>query len=91
MKLGNTMNDHHQKISAFLASSHLDNVPASAISEAKRSMLDTIGCMIAGIDTPLGQGMRKLARRFKDENGTRVLGMTTFPSQMRKSKKSLCG
>jgi len=68
------MNDHYQKISAFLKSSHLDTYSSSAISEAKRSILDTIGCMIAGIDTPLGQGVRNLAGRFKDENGAMLLG-----------------
>jgi len=71
------MNDYYQKIAAFLKSSNLDAFPSSAVLEAKRSILDTIGCMIAGMDTPLGHGVRKLAERFKDQNGTRVLGMTS--------------
>ena len=69
------MNDCHQKIIAFLDTSELDRFPSSAIVETKRAVLDIVGCMIAGIDTPLGQGMCKLARRFKDKDGASVLGM----------------
>lgn len=68
------MNDNHRKITSFLQKSTLDCFPQSAVLEAKRSVLDVIGCMLAGINTPLGEGVRKLARRFKDENGARVLG-----------------
>jgi len=83
------MNDYYQKIAAFLTSSNLDAFPSSAVLEAKRSLLDTIGCMIAGMDTPLGHGLRKLAGRFEDQNGTRVLGITspvaTFAAAMANS------
>lgn len=71
------MNDLYQKITSFLQASEFDRFPPSAIREVKRSLLDTLGCMIAGMDTPLGEGVRKLAGRFKDENGARVLGMNS--------------
>ncbi|WP_457553660.1 MmgE/PrpD family protein [Desulfobacula sp.] len=63
-----------EKIIDFLENFELDKIPKSVILEAKRAVLDTTGCMIAGIDTPLGEGLHKLSHRFEDKNGVTVLG-----------------
>ena len=66
-----------KKIINFLDNFELGKIPDSVVLEAKRSVLDTMGCMIAGIDTPLGKGLHKLADRFTDRKGVTVLGLET--------------
>ena len=66
-----------EKIIDFLENFELGKIPESVILEAKRAVLDTMGCMIAGIDTPLGEGLHKLSHRFEDKNGVTVLGRET--------------
>ncbi len=69
------MSRNQQKIVNFLNEFSLKNVPLDVINEAKRAVLDTLGCMIAGIDTPLGKNLRELAKRYEDKQGVKVLGL----------------
>ena len=75
-----------EKIIGFLDNFDLDKIPASVVLEAKRAVLDTLGCMVAGVDTPLGKGLHKLAYRFIDKKGVTVFGlkkkMTPFMAAM---------
>ncbi len=71
------MQKSREKIIGFLENFDISKIPDSVVLEAKRAVLDTIGCMIAGVDTPLGKGVHKLANRFVQENGVLVLGLET--------------
>ena len=64
-----------EKIIGFLDNFDLDKIPVAVVLEAKRAVLDTLGCMIAGVDTPLGKGLHKLAYRFIDKKGVTVFGL----------------
>ncbi len=66
-----------EKIIDFLENFELDKIPELVVLQAKQAVLDTMGCMIAGIDTPLGEGLRELSHRFEDKNGVTVLGRET--------------
>lgn len=70
-----TLRKSKEKIIGFLEDFELTRIPEPVILEAKRAVLDTMGCMIAGVDTPLGKGMHKLADRFVDKKGVTVLGL----------------
>jgi len=48
------MDNPESRISAFLEGNSFKDLPGSVIHEAKRALLDTLGCIIAGVDTPLG-------------------------------------
>jgi 2-methylcitrate dehydratase PrpD len=68
------MTGNQQKIIEFLTDCKLETLPASTVHEAKRALLDTLGCMIAGLDTPLGRKLVRLSGRFTDSRGATVLG-----------------
>lgn len=63
-------------ILAFLAKHRITRLPASVIHEAKRACLDTLGCMIAGLDTPLGRKLASLTNQFNQSPGATVLGIS---------------
>lgn len=69
------MNKNESKIAHFLENFSLETIPTPALHEAKRTVIDTLGCMIAGIDTPLGENLRRLAARFADPSGAKMLGL----------------
>ena len=68
------MKDNTLRIAEFLTGSGFDELPTQVIHEAKRSILDTLGCMIAGMNTPLGESLIRLAARFPDQAGCSILG-----------------
>lgn len=72
---GDALHRNEKRIIDFLDGFSLDGLPPDVINEAKRAVLDTLGCMIAGIDTPLGEKLRRLAEGYADKRGARVLGM----------------
>ncbi len=74
------MDNNERKIIEFLTNCSLSNLPASTVHEAKRALLDTLGCMVAGLDTPLGQKLAKLTDRFADNKGATVIGVSRFVS-----------
>jgi len=59
----------------FLQCTRLEQLPPGAVHEARRALLDTLGCMIAGLDTPLGRRIIALSRRFGQPDGASVLGV----------------
>jgi 2-methylcitrate dehydratase PrpD len=68
------MTCHQQKIVDFLTHCKLKALPASTVHETKRAFLDTLGCMIAGLDTSLGRNLVRLSRRFQSSPGATLLG-----------------
>lgn len=53
-----------EMIFEFLANHRIDRLPAAVIHEAKRALMDTLGCIIAGLDTPLGSKLASLHAQF---------------------------
>ena len=52
-----------------------DDLPDTVVNQVKRILLDTLGCMFAGINTPMGQQSLKLVERFPDPHGVVVVGV----------------
>jgi 2-methylcitrate dehydratase PrpD len=69
------LHSNEKKIINFLDGFSLGGLPPAVLNEARRAVLDTLGCMIAGIDTPLGESLHELAGRFTDKHGVKVLGL----------------
>lgn len=68
------MTDNTTTLTDYLNSSAFEDLPSEVVHEAKRSILDTFGCMVAGLDTPLGDSLGRLAARFADQSGSLLLG-----------------
>jgi 2-methylcitrate dehydratase PrpD len=71
----------NEAILTFLSGLSIDHLPASVIHEARRAILDTLGCMVAGVDTPLGRNLTAMADQFSGSPGATVLGIkqSTLP------------
>ncbi len=65
------------RIAAYIDAHTSGTLPASVLHEARRALLDTLGCMIAGIDTPIGTAMSRLGKRFSDNTGQLLLSGNT--------------
>ena len=65
------MTDIYKKIDAFISHLDIQKLTESTVKEAKRSLLDTLGCMIGGLETPFIQKLANVSKRFVDENGAR--------------------
>jgi 2-methylcitrate dehydratase PrpD len=70
-----TMDRTESKIIEFLSDVSMEKLPESVAYEAKSAMLDTLGCIIAGVDTPIGRRLFKLCARFGDPHGSTVVGV----------------
>jgi len=69
------MKTSHEMIAEFLSQHRIDRLPAAAVHEAKRALLDTLGCIIAGIDTPLGYKLAAMRDPFLQSPGATILGV----------------
>lgn len=69
------MTDIYRKIDAFISHLNIRKLPESTVKEAKRSLLDTLGCMIGGLETPFIRKLANASKRFVDEDGATVLGI----------------
>jgi 2-methylcitrate dehydratase PrpD len=61
-------------IKKFLQGHSLASLPPEVVHEAKRAVLDAMGCMIAGLDTPLSGGLLKLCAGFASPGGASLIG-----------------
>ncbi|MET4036263.1 MULTISPECIES: MmgE/PrpD family protein [unclassified Bradyrhizobium] len=50
----NPIHEHAGRLARFLTDLRYENIPSDVLQMAKLITLDTIGCIIAGTDTPLG-------------------------------------
>lgn len=64
-----------RSIVEFKSQIRYENLPDAVTSQVKRVLLDTLGCMFAGINTPTGKQSMAFAARFPDPNGTFVPGV----------------
>lgn len=72
------MDNTTAQLAAFAGGMRYENLPAEVIHEAKRRLLDTLGCAIGGYDSPPGHISRSLAagsRPAEGARGARVLGL----------------
>ena len=51
------------------------NLPDKVINQVRRVVLDTLGCMIAGTNTVVGQQITRLAQSARQADGTTVMGV----------------
>lgn len=52
-----------------------ENLPDKVINQVRRVVLDTLGCMIAGTCTVVGQQITRLAQSARQADGTTVMGI----------------
>ncbi len=59
----------------FASSMRYEDLPADVVHEAKRRVIDTLGCGIGGVDGPPARVARSLASRQHGTAGATVLGL----------------
>jgi 2-methylcitrate dehydratase len=60
---------------AFIASSRYENLPEEVVKEAKRALLDSIGCALGGIATEKGKIAVALAKRLGGREESSLIGL----------------
>ena len=63
------------EIADFITHAKFDDLPQAAVHEAKRVLLDSIGCAIAGLTTDKGKLSVQLARRLGGPPESTVIGV----------------
>jgi len=66
--------DYRLEISNFIQNIRFSQLPAPVIQQAKRCLLDTVGCILAGLSTPIGKSVVELSSLFPQPKGASVLG-----------------
>lgn len=64
-----------RQLAAFAAGLDLDHCPPAAVAQAKRCILETVGCALGGARTPLAATASRAARRWSDGGCATVLGL----------------
>ena len=63
-----------QEIVRFAAETQFDDLPDEVVHETKRTLLDSIGCAIAGLSVEKGKLALKLARRLGGTPESNIIG-----------------
>jgi len=58
----------------FIGQTDFTTLPDAVIHEAKRALLDTCGCMLAGLTTPVGKCVVEMSKQFPQKEGASVVG-----------------
>jgi len=69
-----------KKITDFAFNLSYDDIPASAIHECKRRILDTFACALGGFNAEPSKIARALARRVKSDPAARIWGTLEYSS-----------
>jgi len=69
------MTSANKNLINFIEKVHYNNLPKEVIHQAKRALLDTMGCMLAGLNTPLGTSVLDMSRQFPFAEGATVPGI----------------
>ena len=64
-----------QKLVNFAVDTKFEELPLDAVHEAKRCILDCIGCALAGLDTNKGKYAIQLARRLGGQPESTIIGV----------------
>ena len=68
------MNSLSQELASFVIETKFDDLPEAVVRETKRTLLDSIGCAIAGIAVDKGKISIMLARRLGGPRESSILG-----------------
>jgi 2-methylcitrate dehydratase PrpD len=63
-----------QKLAEFAAGTAPGDLPARVVHEAKRVLLDSVGCAVGGLDTDKGRAAVAVARRLSGPGESSILG-----------------
>lgn len=66
-----------RKIIDFIKRMKYDHLPATVRNHATRAIIDATGCMLAGINTPVGQGVGRVGVKFPQSGGSTIIGTAT--------------
>lgn len=66
------MSPANKALAEFIGQTHFEILPAEVIHQVKRALLDTTGCILAGLATPVGQRVVALSRQFPQTDGATV-------------------
>lgn len=69
------MKDFTEEVARFVAEAKFEDLPPEVVHEAKRVLLDSIGCAIAGITTDKGKIAIRLARRLGGLPESSIIGI----------------
>jgi len=69
------MTSANAKLIKFFEGACFENLPPAVIHQTKRACLDTLGCILAGLSTPLGKSVLTLSRQLPFPNGATVPGI----------------
>lgn len=69
-----------RQISEFAAHASYSALPAAAVAAAKRHLLDSLGCAIAGFNSPPASIARKSAARVSSSQPSRLFGDGSYTS-----------
>ena len=64
----------HGKIIDFFKTLDWNNLPENVRHEARRAVLDALGCLLAGLKTPLGKSLCQMAAFNKVKKGATMIG-----------------
>jgi 2-methylcitrate dehydratase PrpD len=71
------MSETSEKIIDFIKSMRYDRLPGTTQCHAVRAIIDATGCMLAGIETPVGQGVGRVGVKFSHPGGSTIIGTST--------------
>jgi 2-methylcitrate dehydratase PrpD len=71
------MSETSEKIIDFIKSMRYDRLPGTTQRHAVRAIIDATGCMLAGIETPVGQGVGRVGVKFPHPGGSTLIGTST--------------
>jgi 2-methylcitrate dehydratase PrpD len=71
------MNETTKKIIDFIKNMKYDRLPSTTQNHATRAIIDATGCMLAGIDTPVGKGIGRVGVKFPHPGGSTIIGTST--------------
>jgi 2-methylcitrate dehydratase PrpD len=68
------MNGTTERIVDFIKKMKYDCLPETTRKHATRAIIDATGCLLAGIDTPVGQGIGRVGAQFPQSGGSTIIG-----------------
>jgi len=71
------MSETSEKIIDFIKGMKYNRLPGTTQHHAIRAIIDATGCMLAGIETPVGQGVGRVAIKFPHPGGSTIIGTST--------------
>jgi len=64
----------HENITKFFNTLDWNDLPGNVRHEAQRAVMDALGCLLAGLRTPLGKSLCQMAPLNKVNKGATMIG-----------------